>query len=86
MVSEKKAFVCFPIVSKWELTTPEYGNFDPRGMICRTYVEHHITSLHTEYIGFGSCGLCFSNNKAMVDIHAPGHGKFGTKGHGWQDL
>ena len=30
---------------------------EPRGMIGRTYVELHMTLLHTKYRSFGSCGF-----------------------------
>ena len=45
-----------PIVSLWELLIPPRGGaiFDPRGMICRTYVKLQITMLHTKYRSFGS--------------------------------
>ena len=40
VVSEKKIFYDFPIVSLWELLTPGMGSFfDPRGMIRRIYVR-----------------------------------------------
>ena len=48
MVSEKRYFVCFPIVSIWELMAPGWSHF-----------EHHMTLLHTKYtcISFVSCGF-----------------------------
>ena len=59
MVSEKKkAFVCFSHCKHIGANDPQDGIiFDPRGMIGRIYVEHHITLLHTTYKSFGSCGF-----------------------------
>ena len=73
IVSEKKRcfFLCFPIVSLWELMTPRGGaNFDPRGMVGRIYnKEDFYTLLHTKYESSGPCGsreedffLCFSHD------------------------
>ena len=92
MVSEKKVFVCFSHCKYMGANDPQDAIFDPRGMIGRIYVEHHITLLHTLYTSFGYCGfreedfLGFSYYKHMADIHALGCGQFGPKGHGWQDL
>ena len=33
------------------------ANIDPRGMIGRIYVEHHLTLLHTKYTSFRPCGF-----------------------------
>ena len=33
------------------------ANLDPRGMIGRNYVEHHLTLLHTKYRSFRPCGF-----------------------------
>ena len=42
MVSVKKIFLCFPIVSLPEMLTPGGGaNLDPRSMIGRIYVGYH---------------------------------------------
>ena len=30
---------------------------NPRGIIGRFYVKHHITLLHNKYTSFGSCGF-----------------------------
>ena len=51
VVSEKKMFYVFPIVSLWELLTPTLAGatFDPSGMIRRIYVKLQITMLHTKY-------------------------------------
>ena len=58
LVSEKKIFYVFPIVSLWQLMTRGAGPFfDPRGMIGRIYIEDHYTLLHTKYESFGSCGF-----------------------------
>ena len=35
MVSEKKIFLCFPIVSLREMRTPGVANLDPKSMIGR---------------------------------------------------
>ena len=40
VVSEKKIFLVFPIVSLWRLSTP-MAKFDPRGMAGTIYVEDH---------------------------------------------
>ena len=51
-------FFFFPIVSLWELLTPQGGAIsDPRGMLGRIYVQLHITMLHTKYRSFGCCGF-----------------------------
>ena len=31
------------------------ANLDPRCMICRIYVEYHLTLLHTKYTSFRPC-------------------------------
>ena len=36
---------------------PECGQFRPRGMIGRIYVEYHLTLLHTKYKSFRPCGF-----------------------------
>ena len=42
MVSEKKIFLRFPIVSLREMMTPRgVANLDPRSMIGRIYVGYH---------------------------------------------
>ena len=42
VVSEKKIFIFFPIVSLWRLSTPRgVAKFDPRGMNGTIYVEDH---------------------------------------------
>ena len=42
LVSEKKFFLVFPIVSLWRLSTPRgVAKFDPRGMAGTIYVEDH---------------------------------------------
>ena len=42
MVSEKKFFLRFPIVSLQEMMTPRgVANLDPRSMIGRIYVGYH---------------------------------------------
>ena len=39
---EEDLFYVFPIVSLWELMTPQGGViFDPRGMIGRIYIKDH---------------------------------------------
>ena len=35
----------------------DVANLDPRGMIGRIYVEHHLTLLHTKYTSFRPCGF-----------------------------
>ena len=80
VVSEKKIFYVFPIVSLWELMTPRGGAiFDPSGMIGTIYKEDHYTLLHRKCESFGYCGfaeedfLCFSHD-------APGVGPVWTPG------
>ena len=42
LVSEKKFFLVFPIVSLWRLSTPgAWPNLTPRGMAGTIYVEDH---------------------------------------------
>ena len=42
LVSEKKIFLVFPIVSLWRLIYPQgVAKFDPRGMAGIIYVEDH---------------------------------------------
>ena len=42
MVSEKKIFMSFPIISLWRPMTPRgMANLDPRGMIGRIYERYH---------------------------------------------
>ena len=58
VVSEKIFFLCFPIVSLWELMTPGAGLFyDPRGMGGRIYKEDNYTLLHAKYESSGPCGF-----------------------------
>ena len=58
VVSEKKIFYVFPIVSLRELMTPRgWAIFDPRGMVSRIYKEDHYTLLHTKYESSGPCGF-----------------------------
>ena len=63
MVSEKKIFYVFPIVSLRELLfppphTPRGGAISgPRGMLGKIYVKLHITKLHTIYRSFGCCSF-----------------------------
>ena len=73
MVSEKKIFKVFPIISLRD--SLGRGQFDPRGLIGRIYVGDHYTLLHTKYISCGPHGfgeedfLSFSNYKAMGAIY-----------------
>ena len=59
MVSEKKIFfLCFLIVSLWEIMTPKAGPFlTQRGMVGRIYKEDHYTLLHTTHENSGHCGF-----------------------------
>ena len=87
VVSEKKIFLCFPIVSLWELMTPGGGAiYDPRGMIGRIYKKDHYTLLHTQYEGSGSCGFREEDFFMFCPISPLGQGLYGPQGHGWQDL
>ena len=60
------------------MMTPGRGQFRSRGMICRIYVEYHLTLLHTKYTSFMPCGFreedfkCFPHYKPMADNDAPG--------------
>ena len=57
MVSEKKIFYGFPIISLWELMGPRaWANLDPRDLIGRIYVVDNYTLLHTKYISSGPHG------------------------------
>ena len=39
VVSEKKSFLCFPIISLWQIMTPiGMANLEPRGMVGRIYI------------------------------------------------
>ena len=80
VVSEKKIFLCFPIVCLREIMMPRGGAiFDPRGMVGRIYKEDHYTLLHTKYESSGPCGFggedffCFSHDD-------PGAGPVWTPG------
>ena len=59
------------------MMTPGRGQFRPRGMSGRIYVEYHLTLLHTKYTSFRPCGFreedfkCFSHYKPMADNDAP---------------
>ena len=89
MVSEKKIFYVFPIVSLWELMTPGAGPFKffvPRGMIGRSYKKDHYTLLHTKYEGSGPCGFGEEDFFMFCPITPPGRGLYGPQGHCWQDL
>ena len=58
IVSEKKIFYVFPIVSLWELMTHRgRAIFDPRGMVGRIYKEDDYTLLNTKYESSGPCGF-----------------------------
>ena len=58
VVSEKKIFLCFSHCKAMEANDPRGGAIlDPRGMIGRIYVKLRITTLHTKYRSFGSCGF-----------------------------
>ena len=59
VVSEKKTFYVFPIVSLWDNANDPRGGaiFDPRGMIGRIYKEDLYTLLHTIYESSGPCGF-----------------------------
>ena len=58
MVSEKKIFVCFSHCKYMGAKVPWNGAIlNPRGIIGRVYIKHHITLLHTKYTSFGSCGF-----------------------------
>ena len=47
---EEDLFLCFPIVSLWELMTPGGGAiFYPRDMVGRIYYEDHFSLLRTKY-------------------------------------
>ena len=35
----------------------DVANLDPKGMIGRIYVGHHLTLLHTKYTSFRLCGF-----------------------------
>ena len=68
------------------------ANLDPRGMVGRIYAGDHLTLLHTKYLSSGPYGfreenfLSFSHFKS-IGVNEPwGVGKFGPKGHGWQNL
>ena len=48
MISEKKIFEVFPIISLWELNEPQgMADLDPRGMVGRIYIGDHLILLHT---------------------------------------
>ena len=58
MVSMKKIFEFFSIISLWELMSPEgVATFDPRGMVGRIYVGDYLTLLHTKYLSSGPHGF-----------------------------
>ena len=73
MVSEKKIFDEFSIVSLWQVMMPPgwglYGPratvsriykedcMDPRGTVGRIYKEDHYTLQHTKYESSGPCGF-----------------------------
>ena len=87
VVSEKKTFYVFPIVSLKELMTPPGGAiFDPRGMIGRIYKEDHYALLHTKYESFGTCGFGEEDFFYVFPMTPPGRGLYGPQGHSWQDL
>ena len=53
-------FICFQdIEQKLNSDDDPWGvaNLDPRGMIGRNYVEHHLRLLHTKYTSFRPCGF-----------------------------
>ena len=51
-------FLCFPIISLWELMTPRvWPVWTPRGLIARIFVVDHYTLLHTKYISSGPHGF-----------------------------
>ena len=57
MVSEKKIFEVFPIMSMGTNEPRGMANLDQRGMVCRIYVGDHKTLLHTKYVSRGPHGF-----------------------------
>ena len=81
MVSEKKIFYVFLIVSLWGGSI-----FDPRGMIGRIYKEDHYMLLLTKYESSGPCGFGEEDFFYIFPMTPPGRGPYGPQGHSWQDL
>ena len=57
MVSEKKIFEVFPIISLGANELLGLASLDPRGMIGRIYVSDHLTLLQTKYLSSGTYGF-----------------------------
>ena len=55
MVSEKNIFSYYKPMGATD--PPGVANFNPRGMVCRIYVEYHLKLLHTKYENSGPHGF-----------------------------
>ena len=93
VVSVKKIFVYLSYCTcKYMGANIPWGGaiLNPRSIIGRIYVKHHITLLHTKYTSFGSCGFKrrFSHMFPIISLWqmmtSLGCGLYGPQGHGCQ--
>ena len=85
VVSEKKIFLCFPIVSLWELITPGAGSILTPGPWLAGFIKR--TTIHCYTQNMKALGLVDSEkNFFYFPYDAPGRGPYRPQGHGWQDL
>ena len=86
VVSEKKIFYVFPIVSLWELMTRGAGPFLTPGARLAGFIKR--TTIHCYTQNMKALGLVISEKKIfyVFPMTPPGWGPYGPQGHGWQDL
>ena len=66
VVSEKKIFLCFPIVSLWELITPGAGSFLTPGPWLAGFIKR--TTIHCYTQNMKALGLVVSEKKIFFYI------------------
>ena len=80
-------FYVFPIVSLWELMTPEAGSFLTPGPWLAGFIKRTTKHCYTQ--NMKALGFVVSEKKIFFYIFPktpPGRGPYGPQGHGWQDL
>ena len=86
VVSEKKIFYAFPIVSLWELMTPRVWPLLTPGAWLARFIKR--TTIHCFIQNMKALGLVVSEKKCffVFPMMPPGPGLYGPQGHSWQDL
>ena len=88
VVSEKKIFYVFPIVSLWELLTPWGGAIlTPRHDsqdLCKA--PNNNAAYQILVVSEKKIFTCVFHSKTMANDDSPEVGLYGSQGHGWQDL